>query len=108
VSDEGPRADGDGADEPQQKEREKEHGRQQLEAGLIRSGLTYQELWWRQVAVGGNASPLELEAYLLGLLELDPHQHDLIAQALNEHFLDLGQDHPMPYSEPGSTGSPWD
>jgi hypothetical protein len=97
VSDEGSGAEGSrGGDEPQQKE----HGRQQLETGLIRSGLTYQELWWRQVAVGGDASPLELEAYLLGLLTLDPHQHDLIAQALNEHFLDLGQDHPMPYSEP--------
>jgi hypothetical protein len=94
----------DGADGPQQKDR----GRQQLEAGLIRSGLTYQELWWRQVAVGGDASPLELEAYLLGLLELDPHQHDLIAQALNEHFLDLGQDHPMPYSEPGTFDTRWD
>jgi hypothetical protein len=34
-----------------------------------------------QVAVGGDASALELEAYLLGLL-------------------DLGQDHPVPYSEP--------
>ncbi len=48
---------------------------------------------------GGDASPLELEAYLLGFLVLDPHQHDVIAQALNEHFLDLGQDHPVPYSE---------
>jgi hypothetical protein len=81
-------------------------GREQLEAGLLRSGLTYQELWWRQVAVGGDASPLELEAYLLGLLRLDPHQHDLIAQALNEHFLDLGQDHPIPYSQPWK--SRWD
>ena len=103
MSDNGPSA-GDAGDEPQQKER----GFQTLEAGLTRSGLTYQELWWRQVAVGGDASPLELEAYLLGLLELDPHQHDLIAQALNEHFLDLGQDHPMPYSEPGSFDSRWD
>jgi hypothetical protein len=51
------------------------------------------------VAVGGDASPLELEAYLLGLLAIDPHQHDVIAQALNEHFLDCGQDHPVPYSE---------
>jgi hypothetical protein len=103
VTDDGSSA-ADGAGEPQQKDR----GRQQLEAGLIRSGLTYQELWWRQVAVGGDASPLELEAYLLGLLDLDPHQHDLIAQALNEHFLDLGQDHPMPYSEPESFDSRWD
>jgi hypothetical protein len=77
-----------------------ERGRQELESALHRSGLTYQELWWRQVAVGGDASALELEAYLLGLLDLEPLQYDVIAQALNEHFLDLGQDHPVPYSEP--------
>lgn len=66
---------------------------------MVRSGLTYQDLWWRQLAVGGDASPLELEAYLLGLLTIGRHQHDVIAQALNEHFLELGQDHPVPYSE---------
>jgi hypothetical protein len=76
-----------------------EQGRRNLESALIRSGLTYQELWWRQVSVGGDASPLELEAYVLGLLHLDPHQYDVIAQAFNEHFLDLGEDHPVPYSE---------
>jgi hypothetical protein len=81
-------------------------GRWQLEAGLTRSGLTYQELWWRQVAVGGDASPLELEAYLLGLLTLDAHQHDVIAQALNEHFLDCGEDHPVPYSAPWGEDHP--
>jgi hypothetical protein len=76
-----------------------EPGRKTLESALLHSGLTYQELWWRQVAIGGDATALELEAYLLGLLNLDAHQYDLIAQALNEHFLDLGQDHPVPYSE---------
>jgi len=85
-----------------------EKGRLQLEAGLTRSGLTYQELWWRQVAVGGDASPLELEAYLLGLLTIDPHQHDVIAQALNEHFLDCGEDHPVPYSEPWASEHHWE
>jgi hypothetical protein len=77
-----------------------EVARRQLQAGLTRSGLSYQELWWRQVAVGGDASPLELEAYFLGLLTIGSHQHDVIAQALNEHFLDQGEDHPVPYSEP--------
>ena len=85
-----------------------ERGRLQLEAGLTRSGLSYQELWWRQVAVGGDASPLELEAYLLGLLSIDPHQHDVIAQALNEYFLDRGEDHPVPYSEPTKPKRHWD
>ncbi len=73
--------------------------RQELENGFSRSGLSYQALWWRQLAVGGDASSLELEAYVLGLLNLSPHQHDLIAQALNEHYLDHDQDHPVAYSD---------
>lgn len=82
-----------------------ERQRRQLEAGLTRSGLTYRELWWRQVAMGGDASPLELEAYVLGLLAIDSYQYDVIAQALNEHFLDGGADHPVPYSEPSDWNS---
>lgn len=85
-----------------------ESGRRQLELGLARSGLTYQELYWRQVAVGGDAGPLELEAYLMGLLRMDPYQHDVIAQALNEHFMDLGQDHPVPYSEWSGVDPTWE
>jgi hypothetical protein len=77
---------------------ERESEREELEWGFLQSGLNYGELWWRQVSVGGDASSLELEAYLLGLLPLSPHQHDLIAQALNEHFLDQGEDHPVAYS----------
>jgi hypothetical protein len=75
------------------------HERSILESGFLKSGLSYHELWWRQLCVGGDASSLELEAYLLGLLKLSPYQHDLIAQALNEHFLDLGQDHPVAYTD---------
>jgi hypothetical protein len=76
-----------------------EQERRNLESGFVESGLSYRELWWRQLCVGGDASSLELEAYLLGLLRLTPYQHDLIAQALNEYFLDLGQDHPVAYAQ---------
>lgn len=76
-----------------------EAGRRELQVGVDRAGMTYRQLWLRQVAIGGDADDLELEAYVLGLLRLDAHQHDLIAQALNEHFLELGQDHPTPYSQ---------
>jgi len=67
--------------------------------GLQLSGLTYPELWLRYVAVSGTIGALELEAYVLGLLVPDDHQHNLIAQALNEHFLEAGQDHPVAYRE---------
>jgi hypothetical protein len=68
-----------------------------LEDGLDLSGMSFNELWLRQVSVGGAAGSLETEAYLLGLLVPDPHQYDILAQALNEHFVELGQDHPVGY-----------
>jgi hypothetical protein len=80
----------DGQDEP---------GRAQLECYFEESGMSYRDLWYRQMCLGGDASALELEAYLLGLLRLDPLQHDLIAQSLNEHFMDEGKDHPASYSD---------
>ncbi|MEO7260426.1 MAG: hypothetical protein ABI047_04090 [Jatrophihabitantaceae bacterium] len=68
-----------------------------LQDGLDLSGMSVEELWLRQVSVGGSAGSLETEAYVLGLLIPDPHQYDVLAQALNEHFLELGQDHPVGY-----------
>jgi hypothetical protein len=68
-----------------------------IREGLDLSGMSFYELWLRQISVGGTASAEEVEAYVLGLLRLDPYQHDLIAQAINEHFIELGQDHPVQY-----------
>ena len=68
-----------------------------LEDGLDLSGMSVNELWLRQVSVGGTAGSLETEAYVLGLLTADPHQYDVLAQALNEHFLELGQEQPVGY-----------
>jgi hypothetical protein len=68
-----------------------------LSQGLARSGLSYHELWLRHVAVGGVADEIEIEAYVLGLLKPDPYTHDVVATALNEYFLDKGQDYPVSY-----------
>jgi hypothetical protein len=68
-----------------------------LAEGLALSGLSFNELWLRQVSVGGIAGALEVEAYVLGVLHADRHSHDVIAQALNEHFLDVGQGYPINY-----------
>jgi hypothetical protein len=67
--------------------------------GLQRSGLTPTDLWLRYYAVGGDAGEIEVEAYALGLLRPDTLEHNLIAQALNEHFLDCQEDHPVGYRE---------
>ena len=67
--------------------------------GLQLSGMTPGELWLSYYSVGGNASELEVEAYALGLLRPDAYQHNLIAQAINETFVDNGQDHPVSYQD---------
>jgi hypothetical protein len=74
-----------------------------LHAGMSASGMDYHELWLRHLAVSGDATEFELEAYLLGLLRPDPFQYNLIAQAINEHFVDQGQNHPVGYWDPANT-----
>jgi hypothetical protein len=70
-----------------------------LEAGMRLSGMSYPELWLRHISVSGTIGLLELEAYVLGLLAPDNYQHNLIAQAMNEYFLELGEDHPVGYRD---------
>jgi hypothetical protein len=70
-----------------------------LGAGLALSGLTFNELWLRQLAIGGSLAEVELEAGVLGLLRLDAYQHDLIAQAINEHFIDNDGGHRVAYTD---------
>ena len=40
-----------------------------------------------------------VEAYTRGQPPPDSYQHNLIAQAINEHFYDLGEDHPVSYQD---------
>lgn len=61
--------------------------------------LSYGELWFRYFELGGMGSALELEAFLYGALAPSDHEHDVIAQALNERFVELGGNHPVPYSD---------
>jgi hypothetical protein len=70
-----------------------------LQDGMRLSGMSYPELWLRHISVSGTIGELELEAYVLGLLVPDDYQHNLIAQALNEYFLDLGHDHLVGYRD---------
>ncbi len=75
-----------------------ERGGLSLTDGMELSGMSFQQLWLRQVSIGGDLGALEVEAYVLGLLPPDGHRHNLLAQALNEHFVERGQNHPVGYS----------
>jgi hypothetical protein len=70
-----------------------------LEGGMDLSGMSYIELWMRQVSVGGDLDRLEVEAYVLGVLRPDSYRHNVLAQAINEHFIDQGADHPVAYDD---------
>jgi hypothetical protein len=61
--------------------------------------LSHGELWLRYFGLGGMSTGLELEAFLYGALEPTEHDRDMIAHALNERFVELGGNHPVPYSD---------
>lgn len=68
-----------------------------------RALLSHTELWLRYFALGGMSTALELEAFLQGALVPSVHDHDVIAHALNERFVELGGDHLVPYDEDRTT-----
>lgn len=66
------------------------------------AGLSHGDLWLRYFELGGMSSAFELQAILYGALLPTVHDHDVIAHALNERFVELGGNHPVPYDgDPG-------
>jgi hypothetical protein len=54
-------------------------------------------LWVAYFALGGRCDSRALGAYLDGTGNTSDADHDVIAHALNETFVERGGDHPMPY-----------
>ncbi|HEX8508128.1 MAG TPA: hypothetical protein VF635_01325 [Propionibacteriaceae bacterium] len=73
----------------------------QLSKAFAHAELTVNELWLRHFALGGDAAPLELDAYLNALMPLTEHEHNILAVAINERLTEIGQPH-APYYEPPS------
>ena len=63
-----------------------------------RLGLSALKLWMGYFAVGGNGSLTDVTDWLSGASELSVRDYDLLAQAMNDEFVVLGLDHPVPYS----------
>ena len=72
-----------------------------LDVFRIDAALSHGELWLRYFELGGMSTGLQLEAYLYGALPPSRHDHDIIAHALNERFVELGGNHPVPYAADG-------
>jgi hypothetical protein len=82
-----------------------------LRDGMDLSGLRLIELWWRYVAIGGHADQAQLAEWVMGRALCPADDHDVIAQALNESFLDRGLNtFPVGYSDamsaPAFSGRP--
>jgi hypothetical protein len=69
-----------------------------LDLFRIDAALSHGDLWLRYFELGGMSTGLQLEAYLYGALRPTRHDHDIIAHALNERFVELGGNHPVPYA----------
>jgi hypothetical protein len=61
------------------------------------SALSVQDLWVRCYSLGGLLTQEQIDDYLNGGGEVIPHELRVIAQALNELFVEQGADHPVPY-----------
>jgi hypothetical protein len=75
-----------------------EHPNGLLERARVDAGLSHGALWLRYFELGGMRTALELEAVLYGALLPTAHDYDVIAHALNERFVELGGNHPVPYA----------
>jgi hypothetical protein len=62
------------------------------------SNLDIEELWTAYFGLGGSMSMGELVDLLDGRRLVSDHEHDMVAQALNDYFTGKGQDHPVSYA----------
>jgi hypothetical protein len=65
-----------------------------LAADLAVTSLAVSELWAHYIALGGNHNIQAVEAYLYREAAWSPQEHDVLAQAVHEHLIDLGLAHP--------------
>jgi hypothetical protein len=70
-----------------------------LDLFRIDAALSHGELWLRYFELGGMSTGLQLEAFLYGALRPSRPDYDIIAHALNERFVELGGNHPVPYAD---------
>ncbi len=69
-----------------------------LEAARSQAGMSFVDLWIAYFALGGSAQPAVVRSYLAGR-NAQSVDYDLLAQAINERFLDQGATYPVPYRD---------
>ena len=61
--------------------------------------ISLDELWLRCFALGSMNTTTELETFLRGSARPTRHEHNVIAVALNEYFIEVGLSRFLPYIE---------
>jgi hypothetical protein len=69
-----------------------------LEAARAEAEMSFDELWMSYYALGGWAPPELVRAYLDGS-SAAAIDYDVLAHAINERFVALGANHPVPYED---------
>lgn len=62
------------------------------------AGLSDSDLWLRYFGLGGMGTPDQVRSYLRRGAVPSVHDHDVLAQALNERFSELGRNRPVRYA----------
>jgi hypothetical protein len=71
-----------------------------LADGQRQLALTDTELWTRYLALGGSGDIRHLRDHVRAVDCPDDHDHKVIAQSLNDAFVERGHDHPVAYHHP--------
>ena len=69
-----------------------------LEAARVQADMSLEQLWIAYFALGGAASPAVVRSYLAGS-GTDAFDYDVLAHAINESYVERGENHPVPYRE---------
>jgi hypothetical protein len=77
---------------------EAEAQRRSFSRAVRHAQLSVDQVWLDYFALGGEASPLEVDAYFHGLTEFSPTQRDILAHVVNERLDLLVGNHRATYS----------
>jgi hypothetical protein len=70
-----------------------------LNAACATLGVSSEALWVGYISVGGGATFTQIERWLATADPVPDREHDLMAQALNDWFIDTDSVQRVPYSD---------
>ncbi len=70
-----------------------------IESGRRHLGMSTRDVWIGYFAVGGNGSQADVRGWLSSAVGLPAREHDMLAQAVNDRFTEIGLNHPVRYSD---------